>query len=138
MARYRVIEIIETDGFGNERKLYTIQIKKFYYLFYKNLSIDYTCVGHKRLVELSRRGIIELPSKEKAIELCEIIKKYEDFVYKDSEFLIGYSRYYKCPIFLKLSSGFRHYYDYCLTEAEFKDEIDRNYKSVTKNVLYID
>ena len=37
MARYRVIEIIETDGFGNERKLYTIQIKKFYYLFYKNL-----------------------------------------------------------------------------------------------------
>ena len=44
MARYRVIETIETDGFGNERKLYTIQVKKFYYLFYKNLSINYTCV----------------------------------------------------------------------------------------------
>ena len=28
MARYRVIEIIETDGFGNERKLYTIQEKE--------------------------------------------------------------------------------------------------------------
>ena len=137
MARYRVIEIIETDGLGNERKLYTIQVKKFYYLFYKNFSINYTCVGHKRLVEL-RCGTIKLPSKEKAIELCETIKKYENFVYKDSEFLIGYSKYYKCPIFLKSSNEFRYCYDYYFTEAEFKDEIDRNYKSVTKNVLYTD
>ena len=34
--------------------------------------------------------------------------------------------------------GFKHYYDYYLTEAELKDEIDRNYKNITKSVLYID
>ena len=137
MARYRIVEIIETDGYGKERKSYIIQIKKFYYLFYKNLSIDYTCNNHKRLVEL-RRGTIELPSKEEAIELCEKIKKYEDFVYRDKEFLVGYSKYYKCPIFIKLSNGFKYYYDYYFTEAELKDEIDRNYKSITKSVLYFD
>lgn len=137
MAKYRIVEIIETNGYGNEKKSYIIQVKKFYYLFYKNLSIDYTCVGHKRLVEL-RRGIIELSSREEAIKLCEAIKKYEDFVYKDNEFLVGYSKYYKCPIFIKLSNGFKHYYDYYLTEAELKDEIDRNYKSITKSILYID
>lgn len=137
MAKYRIVEIIETDGYGKERKSYIIQVKKFYYLFYKNLSIDYTCNNHKRLAEL-RSGVIELLSKEEAIELCEAIKKYEDFVYKGQEILVGYSRYYKCIIFLKLSNGFKYCYDYYFTEAEIKDEIDRNYKTITKSVLYLD
>ena len=135
MSKFRIIETSTINGFGKVQNKYNIQKRGFFKWY------DYPIKCTKYVNSLNKAyfkdEILYFYEYKTGLVLCDALRSFEDFKYKNVIIQVGYNITHDSALYLKKEKSPMNYtsHDVFKTSQEIMDWIDIQYKTIKKRVI---
>ena len=135
MSKFRIIETSTINGFGKVQNKYNIQKRGFFKWY------DYSIKCTKHVNSLNKAyfkdEISYFYDYKTCLVLCDALRSFEDFKYKNVIIQVGYNITHDSVLYLKKEKSPMDYtsHDVSKTSQDIMDWIDIQYKIIKKRVV---
>ena len=135
MSKFRIIETSTINGFGKVQNKYNIQKRGFF----KWYDYPIKCTNHVNALNKTyfKDEISYFYDYKTCLVLCDALRSFEDFKYKNVIIQVGYNTTDGSVLYLKKEKSTMNYtsHDVFKTSKDIMDLIDIQYKIVKKRVV---
>ena len=135
MKKFRIIETSIINGLGKTQNKYSIQKRGFF----KWYDYPIKCTNHVNSLNKAyfKDEILYFYDYKTCLALCDALRSFEDFKYKNVIIQVGYNITHDSALYLKKEKSPMNYtsHDVFKTSQEIMDWIDIQYKTIKKRVV---